>query len=159
MKVRIIALLLSVSFNCFAADQCQKSNNDGKIIAWGFEAMMAIYSGNFTKDQRQVIERSEYLTKSAKDAYIQVYDKSGMSNIVKQKKLITSVGLYRSPLIMDKKQDEWVLQMPLTTFYQSATEFTEDKNLITLKIIKDPKAPDCLRVSDMKIKPVKDSKS
>jgi hypothetical protein len=146
MKIKATVLLLGLSFNSFAVN-CDNTINDIKVIAWAFEAMLVLNSYNFVNYNRE--NASNYFTKPAWDAYSKAYADSGIKDQVINKQLVMSVGLFRSPLLLEKGDDKWKVQMSLLNISQSGSEYQEQKNQVILTIIKDPAAADCLKIDSM----------
>ena len=153
MKLKLTVLLIGLSLNTFAANQCDRMTTEPKISAWAFEAMMAIHNYNFVNYKQIQDKASVYFTRSAWDTYKKTYEESKTQDIVIAKKLVSSAGLYGSPLFLGQGNNKWQVQVPLIVIYQSSSEHEEFREVVNLTIIKDPSVPDCLKITKMVSKP------
>lgn len=107
------------------------------ILAWAYESMMATYNYNFTQANAETIKKNaeQYYTKAAWDNYDSQLSNSDILDKIKKKKLIASVGVDPAPLILNKGEHTWKIQLPLIIHYQSASEHISQKQMTTLDII------------------------
>jgi hypothetical protein len=111
---------------------------DLDVLAWSYKAMMASHNYNFTNSIGALTEvAAPFYTTDTWKIYLDNLMSSGNYEMVKSKKMNSSVGLSRSPMLLNKTNDSWVVKMNLLKIYQSADVFTEKKQSITIEITQD----------------------
>ena len=149
-KISLLLIALGSYGNGFASESCSRTDNDVKILSWAFEAMMETNNYNFTTHNQD--KASIYFTKSAWTTFKKEFELQNRINKVINDKLVSTVGLQNSPLILQKSKTQWKVQMPLIINYRSAQKINVENKIINLDIAKDPKAVnDCLIIEAVKV--------
>ena len=120
--VCILITMLLASFSAQASSKhCHnKSFTNVEVLAWSYEAMMESYNHSFVNIKKELQDARDYYNL---DAWKQFYAtvKPTLKEI-QAKKMVVSVGLENSPLLLSKSKNQWKVQLPLIIHYQTATE-------------------------------------
>ena len=116
----------------------EPNQSDSAILQWANQAAIASFSYNFVNYQGELLAASTYFTPDGWQQFITALQQSGNLDTVKAKKLIVSAVATRAPIILQKGilngQYSWRIQMPILVTYQSASEFTQQNNVVTMLV-------------------------
>lgn len=116
----------------------EPNQSDSSILQWANSAAVASYSYNFVNYRDELLAASTYFTTNGWQQFIDALQQSNNLDSVKAKKLIVSAVATRAPIILQKGvlngSFSWRIQMPILVTYQSASEFTQQNNVVTMLI-------------------------
>lgn len=116
----------------------EPNQSDSAVLQWANQAAIASYSYNFVNYRQELRSASGFFTSDGWDQFIAALQASGMLKTVRAKKLIVSAVATRAPIILQKGplngRYSWRIQMPLLITYQSASEFQQVRNVVTLLV-------------------------
>jgi intracellular multiplication protein IcmL len=111
---------------------------DSAILQWANQAAIATFTYNFVNYQNELQSASRYFTRSGWGQFLTALRNSGNLDMVKSKKLIVSAVATRAPVILQKGplggRYAWRIQMPILVTYQSASEFRQQNNVVTILV-------------------------
>ena len=111
---------------------------DSAILQWANQAAIATFTYNFVNYQNELQSASRYFTRSGWGQFLTALRTSGNLDMVKSKKLIVSAVATRAPVILQKGplggRYAWRIQMPILVTYQSASEFKQQNNVVTILV-------------------------
>lgn len=120
----------------FALDQPNQS--DSAVIQWANQAAIGAYTYNFVSYREQLQSASEYFTPEGWSQFLSALQDSNNLAAVKAKKLVVSAVATHAPVILQKGvlngRYSWRVQMPIWVTYQSASEFTQQSNVVTMLV-------------------------
>ena len=120
----------------FALDEPNQS--DSAVLQWANQAAIAAFSYNFVNYRTELQASSGFFTAEGWDQFLKALDESNNLIAVKAKKLIVSAVATKAPVILQKGLLNgvyaWRVQMPLLVTYQSASEFSQQNNVVTILI-------------------------
>ncbi len=120
----------------FSLDQPNQS--DSAVLQWANQAAIAAFSYNFVNYRTELQASSGFFTAEGWDQFIKALEESNNLVAVKAKKLIVSAVATKAPVILQKGLLNgvyaWRVQMPLLVTYQSASEFSQQNNVVTILI-------------------------
>lgn len=120
----------------FALDQPNQS--DSAVLQWANQAAIAAFSYNFVNYRTELQASSGFFTAEGWDQFLKALEESNNLIAVKAKKLIVSAVATKAPVILQKGvlngRYAWRVQMPLLVTYQSASEFSQQNNVVTVLI-------------------------
>lgn len=128
------------------------------LLEWASLATRAAFNLDFVNYQKQLQSASSYFTSGGWSAFNKALDSSGLLNDVKDKKLIMSAVVERSPLIQFQGKISgryiWRLQLPILVTYGSASEQRQRSMTVTLIISRVPAidTPQGILISDFEAK-------
>ena len=116
----------------------EPNQSDPAVLQWANQAAIAAFSYNFVNYQSELQASSGFFTAEGWDQFLSALQDSNNLDAVKAKKLIVSAVATRAPVILQKGilngRFAWRVQMPLLVTYQSASEFTQQNNVVTMLI-------------------------
>ena len=116
----------------------EPNQSDSAILQWANQAAIASFSYNFVNYHDELMAASSYFTSDGWSQFIDALQQSGNLDTVKGKKLIVSAVATRAPIILQKGvlngSFSWRIQMPILVTYQSASEFTQQNNIVTMLV-------------------------
>ena len=116
----------------------EPNQSDSAILQWANQAAIASFSYNFVNDRDELLAASTYFTTDGWQQFIDALQASNNLDAVKAKKLIVSAVATRAPIILQKGvlngSFSWRIQMPILVTYQSASEFTQQNNVVTMLV-------------------------
>ncbi len=140
-------LLIGLSANAFASDQnCYRNYSNTQILAWSYEAMLSSYNFSFVNEGKHFWKARQYFKTEAWKSFYRSIQPS--LSQVKAKKLVVSVGLENSPVIINQSSKHWRVMLPLIIHYQQQNKDTTVKQTVTLQIAEDD---DCAYGKNLKI--------
>ncbi len=116
----------------------EPNQSDSAVLQWANQAAIAAFTYNFVNYRDELQASSGFFTADGWDQFLTALQQSNNLDAVKAKKLIVSAVATRAPIILQKGllngSYSWRVQMPLLVTYQSASEFTQQNNVVTLLI-------------------------
>ncbi|MCH9689740.1 MAG: type IVB secretion system apparatus protein IcmL/DotI [Gammaproteobacteria bacterium] len=120
----------------FALDEPNQS--DSAILQWTNQAAIAAFTYNFVNYRTELQASSEFFTSAGWTQFLNALENSNNLDAVKAKKLIVSAVATSAPIILQKGllngRYSWRIQMPLLVTYQSASEFSQQRNIVTILV-------------------------
>ena len=118
------------------------NQSDSAVLQWANQAAIAAFTYNFVNYRSELQASSGFFTPAGWDQFLTALQQSNNLDAVKVKKLIVSAVATRAPIILQKGvlngQYSWRIQMPLLVSYQSASEFTQQNNVVTMLVTRIP---------------------
>lgn len=116
----------------------EPNQSDSAVLQWANQAAIAAFTYNFVNYRDELQASSGFFTPEGWDQFLSALQQSNNLDAVKAKKLIVSAVATRAPIILQKGilngSYSWRVQMPILVTYQSASEFTQQNNVVTLLI-------------------------
>lgn len=116
----------------------EPNQSDSAVLQWANQAAIAAFTYNFVNYRDELQASSQFFTPEGWDQFLTALKQSNNLDAVKAKKLIVSAVATRAPIILQKGilngSFSWRLQMPILVTYQSASEFTQQNNVVTMLI-------------------------
>lgn len=111
---------------------------DSAILQWANQAAIAAFTYNFVNYRSELQASSGFFTAEGWQQFLNALEQSNNLDAVKAKKLIVSSVATRAPIILQKGilngRYSWRVQMPILVTYQSASEFSQQNNVVTMLI-------------------------
>lgn len=116
----------------------EPNQSDAAVLQWANQAAIAAFSYNFVNYHGELQAASTYFTADGWQQFIDALQQAGNLDAVRTKKLIVSAVATRAPIILQKGvlngRYSWRIQMPILVTYQSASEFTQQNNVVTMLV-------------------------
>lgn len=116
----------------------EPNQSDSAVLQWANQAAIASFTYNFVNYRDELQASSGFFTADGWDQFLSALQQSNNLDAVKAKKLIVSAVATRAPIILQKGilngSYSWRVQMPILVTYQSASEFTQQNNVVTMLI-------------------------
>jgi len=116
----------------------EPNQSDSAVLQWANQAAIAAFTYNFVSYRKELQAASEFFTAEGWRQFIEALEASNNLEAVKSKKLIVSAVATRAPIILQKGilngRYSWRVQMPILVTYQSASQFTQQNNIVTMLI-------------------------
>src|SRR4029078_3022037 len=116
----------------------QPNQSVSAVLQWANQAAIASFTYNFVNYRDELQASSGFFTAEGWDQFLGALQQSNNLDAVKAKKLIVSAVATRAPIILQKGvlngSYSWRVQMPILVTYQSASEFTQQNNVVTMLI-------------------------
>ncbi|KTD74484.1 type IVB secretion system apparatus protein IcmL/DotI [Legionella tucsonensis] len=116
----------------------EPNQSDSAVLQWANQAAIAAFTYNFVNYRDELQASSGFFTPEGWDQFLNALQQSNNLDAVKAKKLIVSAVATRAPIILQKGvlngNFSWRIQMPILVTYQSASEFTQQNNVVTMLI-------------------------
>ena len=116
----------------------EPNQSDSAVLQWANQAAIAAFTYNFVNYRSELQASSGFFTADGWDQFLNALQQSNNLEAVKAKKLIVSAVATRAPVILQKGilngRFAWRVQMPVLVTYQSASEFTQQNNVVTMLI-------------------------
>jgi intracellular multiplication protein IcmL len=116
----------------------EPNQSDSAVLQWANQAAIAAFTYNFVNYRDELQASSGFFTAQGWDQFLSALQQSNNLDAVKAKKLIVSAVATRAPIILQKGvlngSYSWRVQMPILVTYQSASEFTQQNNVVTMLI-------------------------
>lgn len=113
---------------------------DSAILQWANQAAIAAFTYNFVNWREELQASSGFFTADGWMQFLEALQQSNNLEAVKAKKLIVSAVATRAPVILQKGilngVYAWRVQMPILVTYQSASEFTQENNVVTMLVMR-----------------------
>lgn len=116
----------------------EPNQSDSAVLQWANQAAIAAFTYNFVNYRDELQASSGFFTADGWQQFLSALQQSNNLEAVKAKKLIVSAVATRAPIILQKGLlngiYSWRVQMPLLVTYQSASEFSQQNNVVTMLI-------------------------
>jgi intracellular multiplication protein IcmL len=116
----------------------QPNQSDSAVLQWANQAAIAAFSYNFVNYRSELQAASGFFTEEGWSQFLSALQDSNNLDAVKAKKLVVSAVATRAPIILQKGilngNYAWRVQMPILVTYQSASEFSQQNNVVTMLI-------------------------
>jgi intracellular multiplication protein IcmL len=116
----------------------EPNQSDSAVLQWANQAAIAAFTFNFVNYRDELQASSGFFTAEGWDQFLGALQQSNNLDAVKAKKLIVSAVATRAPIILQKGvlngSYSWRVQMPILVTYQSASEFSQQNNVVTMLI-------------------------
>lgn len=116
----------------------EPNQSDSAVLQWANQAAIASFSYNFVNYRSELQAASGFFTSDGWTQFLSALQDSNNLDAVKAKKLIVSAVATRAPIILQKGplngRYTWRVQMPILVTYQSASEFSQQNNVVTMLI-------------------------
>ncbi|HAT7072858.1 TPA: type IV secretion protein DotI [Legionella pneumophila] len=116
----------------------EPNQSDSAVLQWANQAAIAAFTYNFVNYRDELQASSGFFTAEGWDQFLSALEQSNNLDAVKAKKLVVSAVATRAPIILQKGvlngRYSWRVQMPILVTYQSASEFTQQNNVVTMLI-------------------------
>lgn len=116
----------------------EPNQSDSAVLQWANQAAIAAFTYNFVNYRSELQASSGFFTADGWDQFLTALQQSNNLDAVKAKKLIVSAVATRAPIILQKgilnEKYAWRVQMPILVTYQSASEFSQQNNVVTMLI-------------------------
>ena len=116
----------------------EPNQSDSAVLQWANQAAIAAFSYNFVNYRNELQASSGFFTSEGWRQFLGALQESNNLEAVKAKKLIVSAVATRAPIILQKGllngRYAWRIQMPILVTYQSASEFSQQNNVVTMLI-------------------------
>lgn len=120
------------------------------ILTWAYKAMLVSHTYNFVKYKSQLKQAETYFTPTAWKNYQKNLKQSNLINKVINQKLVISMGTASSPLLLQKADAKWKVQIPIIINLQSANESQQQPlQLVTLTISTSSKGHNGLIIDEI----------
>lgn len=138
----------------------EPNQSDSAVLQWANQAAIAAFSYNFVNYRNELQASSGFFTSEGWRQFLGALQESNNLEAVKAKKLIVSAVATRAPIILQKGllngRYAWRIQIPILVTYQSASEFTQQNNLVTMLVTRVPtlNAPRGIGISQFVVAPI-----
>ncbi|KTD66075.1 type IVB secretion system apparatus protein IcmL/DotI [Legionella spiritensis] len=116
----------------------EPNQSDSAVLQWANQAAIAAFTYNFVNYREELKASSGFFTTEGWQQFLDALQQSNNLDQVKAKKLIVSAVATRAPIILQKGvlngRFSWRVQMPILVTYQSASEFSQQNNVVTMLI-------------------------
>ncbi|WED43625.1 type IVB secretion system apparatus protein IcmL/DotI [Legionella cardiaca] len=116
----------------------EPNQSDSAVLQWANQAAIAAFTYNFVNYREELQASSGFFTADGWSQFLNALQESNNLDAVKAKKLIVSAVATRAPIILQKGilngRYSWRVQMPILVTYQSASEFSQQNNVVTMLI-------------------------
>lgn len=116
----------------------EPNQSDSAVLQWANQAAIASFTYNFVNFRDELQASSGFFTAEGWTQFLNALQQSNNLDAVKAKKLIVSAVATRAPIILQKGLlngvYSWRVQMPILVTYQSASEFSQQNNVVTMLI-------------------------
>ncbi len=116
----------------------EPNQSDSAVLQWANQAAIAAFTYNFVNYRSELQSSSQFFTANGWAQFLSALQQSNNLDAVKAKKLIVSSVATRAPIILQKGLlngvYSWRVQMPVLVTYQSASEFSQQNNVVTMLI-------------------------
>lgn len=116
----------------------QPNQSDSAVLQWANQAAIAAFTYNFVNYREELQASSGFFTPSGWHEFLRALNNSNNLQAVTEKRLIVSAVATRAPIILEKGRlngvYSWRVQMPVLVTYQSASEFSQQNNIVTVLI-------------------------
>lgn len=116
----------------------EPNQSDSAVLQWANQAAIAAFTYNFVNYRTELQASSGFFTAEGWTQFLNALEESNNLEAVKAKKLVVSAVATRAPIILQKgllnNRYSWRVQMPILVTYQSASEFSQQNNVVTMLI-------------------------
>jgi len=138
----------------------EPNQSDSAVLQWANQAAIAAFSYNFVNYHSELQAASGFFTAEGWTQFLNALQQSNNLDAVKAKKLVVSAVATRAPIILQKGMLNgvwaWRVQMPILVTYQSASEFSQQNNVVTMLITRVPtlNAPRGIGIAQFVVGPI-----
>lgn len=116
----------------------QPNQTDELMLKWAGQAAVAAFTYNYVNYREELQASSGFFTAEGWQLFLSALKQSNNLDAIQAKKLIVSAVPISPPVILKKglvdNRFTWRVQMPILVTYQSATEYTQQNNMVTMMI-------------------------
>lgn len=116
----------------------EPNQSDSAVLQWANQAAIAAFTYNFVNYRSELQAASGFFTAEGWSQFLAALEESNNLDAVRAKKLVVSAVATRAPIILQKgilnNRYSWRVQMPILVIYQSASEFSQQNNVVTMLI-------------------------
>lgn len=116
----------------------EPNQSDSAVLQWANQAAVAAFTYNFVNYRTELQASSGFFTSEGWTQFLTALEESNNLDAVRAKKLIVSAVATSAPIILQKGvlngRYSWRVQMPMLVTYQSASEFSQQRNVVTILI-------------------------
>ncbi|KTD21064.1 type IVB secretion system apparatus protein IcmL/DotI [Legionella londiniensis] len=116
----------------------EPNQSDSAVLQWANQAAIAAFTYNFVNYRSELQAASGFFTAEGWSQFLAALEESNNLDAVRAKKLVVSAVATRAPIILQKgilnNRYSWRVQMPILVTYQSASEFSQQNNVVTMLI-------------------------
>ena len=116
----------------------EPNQSDSAVLQWANQAAIAAFTYNFVDYRSELQAASGFFTPTGWNQFLSALQQSNNLEAVKAKKLVVSAVATRAPIILQKGvlngRFAWRIQMPILVTYQSASEFSQQNNVVTMLV-------------------------
>ncbi|MDF1826794.1 MAG: type IVB secretion system apparatus protein IcmL/DotI [Legionellaceae bacterium] len=116
----------------------EPNQSDSAVLQWANQAAVAAFTYNFVNYRTELQASSGFFTSEGWTQFLTALEDSNNLDAVRAKKLIVSAVATSAPIILQKGvlngRYSWRVQMPMLVTYQSASEFSQQRNVVTILI-------------------------
>jgi intracellular multiplication protein IcmL len=116
----------------------EPNQSDSAVLQWANTAAIATFTYNFVNYRQELQAASEFFTPDGWRDFLDALKSTNNLEAVKAKKLIVSAVATRAPIVLQKGilggRYSWRVQMPILVTYQSASEFSQERDMVTMLI-------------------------
>ena len=116
----------------------EPNQSDSAVLQWANQAAIAAFSYNFVNYRRELQAASGFFTGNGWRQFLEALRASNNLDAVTAKKLVVSAVATRAPIILRKGHLNgryvWRIQMPILVTYQSASQFSQQNNVVTMLV-------------------------
>lgn len=116
----------------------QPNQSDSAILQWTNQAAIAAFTYNFVNYRQELQAASSFFTPQGWRQFLNALNDSNNLQAVREKRLVVSAVATRAPIILEKGRlngtYSWRVQMPILVTYQSASEFSQQNNTVTMLV-------------------------
>ena len=116
----------------------QPNQSDSSVMQWANLAAIASFTYNFVNYRKELQSASGFFTATGWTQFLTALQASNNLDAVKAKKLIVSAVATKAPVILQKGplngRYSWRIQMPILVTYQSASQFSQQNNVVTMLV-------------------------
>ena len=114
------------------------NQSESAVLQWANQAAVAAYTYNFVNYRQELQAASEFFTPDGWRDFQNALSSSNNLASVRAKKLVVSAVATRAPIVLQKgrlgDRYAWRVQMPILVTFQSASEFSQQRNVVTMLI-------------------------
>lgn len=116
----------------------EPNQSDSAVLQWANQAAIAAFTYNFVNYREELQASSGFFTAEGWNQFLTALQDSNNLDAIKAKKLIVSAVATRAPVILQKGvlngKYSWRIQLPILVTYQSASEFSQQNNVVTMLV-------------------------
>jgi len=116
--------------------------SDNYLTQWSALTVRALFNLDFVNLQENLEVSKKYFTNTGWNAFVAALSKSGLSELIQDKKLMTSAVITQTPVILSKSviagRYSWLVQMPVLVTYTSASMSAKRALIATMMIRRVP---------------------
>lgn len=114
------------------------NQSDSSVLQWANQAAIASYTYNYVNYREELQAASEFFTPRGWQQFLLALRDSNNLKAVVAKKLLVSAVATKAPIILRKGyvggRYAWRISMPILVTYQSASEFSQQRSIVTMLI-------------------------